>query len=80
MSRTNRNLPNRYPLRNMRSYNEKSKLDEILNDPEVENLPLSKINRIKSRRGNGDNLPQPNDDIYISAYDEIPAELRSSQK
>jgi len=68
MSRTNRNLPNRYPLRNPRSYKEKSQLEEILIDPELKELPLSKVNRMKSRRGDSGKLPDAWDDLIISAY------------
>ena len=51
VTRTNRNLPvNRYPLRNFRNHSEKSQLDQILNDPELKELPVSKMNRMKSRR------------------------------
>lgn len=71
MTRTNRNLPvNRYPLRNLRSYNEKSQLDEILHDPELKELPMSKVNRMRSRRGESGKLPDAYDDILISAYRE----------
>ena len=70
MTRTNRNLPNRYPLRNLRSYSEKSQLDQILNDPELKELPVSKVNRMMSRRGESGRLPDAYDDILISAYRE----------
>ena len=71
VTRTNRNLPvNRYPLRNMHSYNEKSQLDEILHDPELKELPMSKVNRMRSRRGESGKLPDAWDDILISAYRE----------
>ena len=68
MTRTNRKLPNRYPLRNLRSHNEKSQLEEILIDPEIKELPLSKVNRMKSRRGDSGKLPDAWDDLIISAY------------
>ena len=70
MTRTNRNLPNRYPLRNLRSYSEKSQLDQILNDPELKELSVSKVNRMRSRRGQSGRLPDAYDDILISAYRE----------
>jgi hypothetical protein len=71
VTRTNRNLPvNRYPLRNLRSYSEKSQLDQILNDPELKELPVSKVNRMRSRRGESGRLPDAYDDILISAYRE----------
>ena len=71
MTRTNRNLPvNRYPLRSLRSYNEKSQLDEILHDFELKKLPMSKVNRMRSRRGESGKLPDAYDDILISAYRE----------
>ncbi len=70
VTRTNRNLPNRYPLRNLRSYSEKSQLDQILNDPELKELPVSKVNRMMSRRGESGRLPDAYDDILISAYRE----------
>ena len=70
MTRTNRNLPNRYPLRNLHSYSEKSQLDQILNDPELKELPVSKVNRMRSRRGQSGRLPDAYDDILISAYRE----------
>ena len=72
MTRTNRNLPvNRYPLRNMHSYNEKSQLDEILHDPELKELPMSKVNRMRSRRGESGRLPDAWDDLTVSAYYEM---------
>ena len=70
VTRTNRNLPNRYPLRNLRSYSEKSQLDQILNDPELKELSVSKVNRMRSRRGQSGRLPDAYDDILISAYRE----------
>ena len=76
VTRTNRNVPNRYPLRNLRSHNEKSHLDWILNDPELKNLPVSKMNRMRTRHGRSGALPDPWDDYVISAYYEIPAEKR----
>ena len=54
----------------MHSYNEKSQLDEILHDPELKELPMSKVNRMRSRRGESGKLPDAWDDILISAYRE----------
>ena len=72
VTRTNRNLPvNRYPLRNLRSHNEKSQLDEILHDPELKKLPMSKVNRMRSRRGESGKLPDAWDDLTVSAYYEM---------
>ena len=71
VTRTNRNLPvNRYPLRKPRSHNEKSQLDEILYDPDLKDLPVEKVNRMRSRRGESGKLPDAWDDILISAYRE----------
>ena len=71
VTRTNRNLPvNRYPLRNFRNHSEKSQLDQILNDPELKELPVSKVNRMKSRRCEKGKLPDTYEDILISAYRE----------
>ena len=69
MTRTNRNLPvNRYPLRKPRSHNEKSQLEDILNNPELKDLPVSKVNRMMSRRGESGRLPDAWDDLTVSAY------------
>jgi hypothetical protein len=68
MSRTYRKTTDRYPLRKPRSYNEKSQLDEILNDPDLKDLPVEKVNRMRSRRGESGKLPDAYDDIIISAY------------
>lgn len=68
MSRTYRKDQfQRCHLRKPRSYNEKSQLEEILHDPDVNELPVDKVNRMKSRRGHT-NLPDAWDDIVISAY------------
>ena len=72
VTRTNRNLPvNRYPLRKPRSYNEKSQLDEILHDPDLKDLPVEKVNRMRSRRGESGKLPDAWDDLTVSAYYEM---------
>ena len=76
VTRTNRRLPDRYPLRNFRFINEKSKLSEILNDPDVMELPIDKISRMETRLGKGDSLPNPWNDFMISAYYEIFAKKR----
>ena len=70
VTRTHRNLPKRYPMRNMGSYNEKSQLEGILNDPDLKELPMSKVNRMRSRRGESGKLPDAWDDIIISAFHE----------
>ena len=49
-------------------YNEKFQLDEI--NPELKELPMSKVNRMRSRRGESGKLPDAWDDILISAYRE----------
>ena len=58
-------------MRNMRSYNEKSQLEGILNDPELKDLPVSKVNRMMSRRGESGRLPDAWDDLTVSAYYEM---------
>ena len=68
MSRTYRRTTDRYPLRKPRSHNEKSQLDEILHDPDLKDLPVEKVNRMRSRRGESGKLPDAYDDIIISAY------------
>ncbi len=80
VTRTNRNLPNRYPLRNFRNHNEKSKLSEILNDPDVMELPIDKLSRMETRLGRGGSLPDPWDDYVISAYYEIFAKKREQHE
>ena len=71
MTRTNRNLPyDGSPMRKIRSKNEKSQLEDILNNPELKDLPVSKVNRMRSRRGESGRLPDAWDDILISAYRE----------
>ena len=71
MTRTNRNLPyDGSPMRKIRSKNEKSQLEDILNNPELKDLPVSKVNRMMSRRGESGRLPDAWDDILISAYRE----------
>ncbi len=55
-------------MRNIGSYNEKSQLEGILNDPDLKELPMSKVNRMRSRRGESGKLPDAWDDILISAF------------
>ena len=75
VTRTNRNIPvNRYPMRNPRTYSEKSQLEGILNDPDLKDLPVNKVNRMRSRRG--EKVPDMYSDIMISAYYEIFAKKR----
>ena len=72
MTRTNRNLPyDGSPMRKIRSKNEKSQLEDILNDPELKDLPVSKVNRMVSRRGESGRLPDAWDDLTVSAYYEM---------
>ena len=72
MTRTNRNLPyDGYPMRKIRSKNEKSQLEDILNNPELKELPMSKVNRMRSRRGESGKLPDAWDDLTVSAYYEM---------
>jgi hypothetical protein len=80
VTRTNRNVPNRYPLRHPHSINEKSKLSEILNDPDVIELPVDKLSRMKTRLGRGGSLPDAHDDIHISAYFEKSEEVKRRQR
>ena len=72
MTRTNRNLPyDGSPMRKIRSKNEKSQLENILNNPELKDLPVSKVNRMMSRRGESGRLPDAWDDLTVSAYYEM---------
>ena len=72
MTRTNRNLPyDGSPMRKIRSKNEKSQLEDILNNPELKDLPVSKVNRMMSRRGESGRLPDAWDDLTVSAYYEM---------
>jgi hypothetical protein len=69
MSRTHRNnFYSRSALRHPRTTNEKSQLDEILNDPEIKEFPVDKLNHMQSRRGESGKLPTVYDDMVISAY------------
>ena len=72
MTRTHRNLPyDGSPIRKIRSKNEKSQLEDILNNPELKDLPVSKVNRMMSRRGESGRLPDAWDDLRVSAYYEM---------
>jgi len=80
VTRTNRDVLDRYPLRHPHSINEKSKLSEILNDPDVIELPVDKLSRMKTRLGRGGSLPDAYDDIHISAYFEKSEEVKRKQR
>ena len=69
MSRTTRkNTFNKCSLRNPHTFNEKRNVDSFLTDVELlEEYPVSKVNRIRSRR----NLPTHWDDVVTSSYYEI---------
>jgi hypothetical protein len=65
MSRTIRKRPySKFLYRYPKSTNEKSKLNEILNDPELKDFPLTKRNRMQSRGGKSGELPTAYDDIF----------------
>ena len=70
MSRTIRKRPYyKMWFRHPKSTGEKSKLNEILNDPELRDFPLTKRNRMQARGGKSGELPTAWDDIvpsYIS--------------
>lgn len=69
MSRTYRNdFYSHGALRHPRTTNEKAQLDEILNDPEIREFPVDKLNHMQSRRGESGKLPTVYDDMVISAY------------
>ena len=72
VTRTHRKLPyDGSPMRKIRSKNEKSQLEDILNNPELKDLPVSKVNRMRSRRGESGKLPDAWDDLTVSAYYEM---------
>ena len=72
VTRTHRKLPyDGSPMRKIRSKNEKSQLEDILNNPELKDLPVSKVNRMRSRRGESGRLPDAWDDLAVSAYYEM---------
>ena len=68
MSRTIRKTDGwkyRYPHRHPHTFNEIKKLDAIVNENDLEDYSISKINHIKSRE---QSLPTLWDDVVISAY------------
>jgi len=67
MSRTHRNLEgmHRCAFRYPKTKNERTQLDTILHDSELMELPVSKVNHLKTRRHN---LPSAWDDIIVSGY------------
>ena len=65
MSRTFRkNSFNKCALRSPKTFNEKRNIDSIITDDEVMKLPISGMNRIKSRRA----IPSHWDDIVTSSH------------
>lgn len=69
MSRTHRkDIYHPGALRHPRTTNEKSQLEEILNDPELDEYPIDKKNRMQSRKGESGKLPTAYDDMVVSAY------------
>jgi len=67
MSRTHRNLEgmHRCAFRYPKTKNERTQLDTILHDSELMELPVSKVNHLKSRKNL---LPSCWDDIIVSGY------------
>lgn len=55
-------------LRFPHTENERSQLDVILHDPELQELPISKLNHMRAREHS---LPSAWDDKVISAYYEV---------
>lgn len=69
MSRTYRkDIYHPAALRHPRTTNEKSQLEEILTDPELDEYPVDKKNRMQSRKGECGKLPTTYDDIVVAAY------------
>ena len=70
MSRTNRNLEGMHSgaLRFPHTFNEIRQLDGILHEEDLEGLPVSGLNHMKSREHT---LPTSWNDITISAYYEV---------
>jgi hypothetical protein len=70
MSRTFRNLEGMHKgaLRVPHTFNEIRQLDGILHEEDLEGLPVSKVNHMKSREHT---LPTSWNDITISAYYEV---------
>jgi len=69
MSRTFRNTEgmNRYAYRFPHTFSEIRQLDGILHEEDLEGLPISGLNHIRSREHN---LPTAWDDKLISGYNE----------
>jgi hypothetical protein len=67
MARTYRNLEgmHRGALRYPHTFNEIRQLDGILHEEDLEGLPISKLNHIKSRENH---LPTAWDDKVVSGY------------
>ena len=66
MSRTYRkNPPNSYLYRNPNTKNEISQIDAIMNDPELKDYKLGKLNRLNRH------IPTSWDDIVVSCHNEI---------
>ena len=63
MSRTYRSTDHKY-YRHPKTFNEIKQIDAIHNDPELEEYPLSKTNRMNRK------IPDVYDDIPVSAFDE----------
>ena len=70
MSRTNRNVEHIHSgaLRFPHTFNEIRQLDGILHEEDLEGLPVSGLNHMKSREHT---LPTSWNDITISAYYEV---------
>ena len=65
MSRTYRRKHYTY-FRHPQTENERSQLDEILNDPDLDVYPVGKRNRMSNRRGSK-GLPGSYDDLSFSS-------------
>ena len=66
MSRTYRkNPPNSYLYRNPKTKNEISQIDAIMNDPELKDYKLGKLNRLNRH------IPTAWDDIVVACHNEI---------
>jgi hypothetical protein len=65
MSRTTRKVSfNSCALRNPKTFNEKRQIDSIITDEDTMDYPISKMNRILSRRS----IPSHWDDEVCSSY------------
>jgi hypothetical protein len=69
MSRTYRNTKYSGYYRNPKTFNEVKQIDAIQNDPEMEEYPLGKPNRMNRK------IPNAWDDIPVAAQDEQDFEL-----